>query len=90
MSAHLDIAKDRFLDLVVDGVPAGEAATKAIADANAFSSAYAIWEQSTAKPATVGCRACYGSGGKRSSPCKVCRGTGKIPATRQGAGHEPR
>jgi len=25
-----------------------------------------------------GCRACHGSGGKRSDPCKVCGGTGKV------------
>jgi len=25
-----------------------------------------------------GCRACHGSGGKHSDPCKVCGGTGKI------------
>lgn len=31
-----------------------------------------------------GCRACYGSGGKRSNPCTVCNGTGKLPKGSQG------
>ncbi len=25
-----------------------------------------------------GCRACFGSGGKVSDPCKACNGTGKV------------
>lgn len=89
MSSHLEIAKERFLDLIAGGVPSCEAATMAIADASAFFSAYAIWEQSTVKPKAIGCRACYGSGGKRSNPCRVCRGTGKIPVVDE-ANHEPR
>jgi hypothetical protein len=28
----------------------------------------------------IGCKACYGSGGKQLSPCKKCNGTGKVPA----------
>lgn len=27
----------------------------------------------------IGCKACFGSGGKKTSPCKVCNGAGKIP-----------
>lgn len=31
------------------------------------------------KPARlVGCKACYGSGGKAHDPCKKCSGTGKV------------
>ena len=26
----------------------------------------------------VGCKSCYGSGGKRKQPCRKCGGTGKI------------
>lgn len=25
-----------------------------------------------------GCRACHGSGGKKTDPCKACNGTGKV------------
>lgn len=27
---------------------------------------------------TKGCMACFGSGGKKSNPCTVCGGTGKV------------
>lgn len=27
----------------------------------------------------IGCRTCFGSGGKRANPCTVCNGTGKVP-----------
>lgn len=27
----------------------------------------------------MGCRQCFGSGGKRHDPCPVCAGTGKVP-----------
>lgn len=89
MSYHLDIAKERFLDLVADGVQSDKAAANAISDANAFASAYGKWERSSIKPASAppatvppmrGCRACYGSGGKRSNPCKACGGSGKVRA----------
>lgn len=29
---------------------------------------------------TIGCRKCFGSGGKANAPCKVCHGTGKVSA----------
>jgi DnaJ-class molecular chaperone len=37
--------------------------------------------QSTTKPKKTekGCRACFGSGGKRADPCKICNGTGRVP-----------
>lgn len=31
------------------------------------------------KPKLKGCRACFGSGGKRLAPCDVCNGSGKVP-----------
>ena len=40
------------------------------------------WAAAHPKPGTVklweGCRACFGSGGKRIDPCNVCNGTGKV------------
>lgn len=29
---------------------------------------------------TKGCKTCHGSGGKASSPCGVCNGSGMVPA----------
>jgi DnaJ-class molecular chaperone len=31
-----------------------------------------------ARSQTKGCPACYGSGGKRTTPCKRCHGTGRV------------
>ncbi len=33
-----------------------------------------------------GCRACFGSGGKRIDPCLVCGGTGKVAKSSQSHG----
>lgn len=78
MSTHLEIAKERFVDLRANGVSAPVAAAKAIEDADAFMAVYSAPNAPTAGTALVGCRACHGSGGKRSAPCKVCNGTGKV------------
>jgi len=29
---------------------------------------------------TRGCSVCYGSGGKKESPCQHCKGSGRVPA----------
>jgi DnaJ-class molecular chaperone len=79
MSAHLEIAKERFLDLLSNGISAPCAAMMAITDADAFMSSYSKHAPQSNR-STVGCRACHGSGGKRAAPCKVCGGTGKVPA----------
>lgn len=81
--AHLDIARERFLELMA-AHPNGEArmaALTAIEDAKAFTDAYTlIVYDAPATSKTKGCKACFGSGGKANSPCKACSGTGKVAA----------
>lgn len=31
------------------------------------------------EPSVRGCPKCFGSGGKVGSPCKTCKGTGRVP-----------
>ena len=76
MNAHLEIARERFLDLIADGVDARAAAIAAIECADVFDAEYSKrWIKPTE---TLGCKSCFGSGGKRNNPCKVCGGTGKV------------
>jgi len=83
--AHLEIAKQRFLEMMAEdpGCDAGKAADTAIRQADAFHAAYHVrqWSSSgNTSGKTKGCRACHGSGGKQIEPCKVCNGTGKVAA----------
>ena len=83
--AHLDIARERFLELMAQNpnVEARSAAVQAIEQADEFIGAYrAIGAPEDVVPAKKlkGCRACHGSGGKQLDPCKVCAGTGKVAA----------
>ena len=75
MNAHLEIARERYLDLIAEGVDARAAAIAAIECADVFEAAYN--KRGWAVHAS-GCKACFGSGGKRNNPCKVCGGTGKV------------
>lgn len=85
--AHLDIARERFLELMAAN-PAAEAraaAVAAIEQADEFAEAYSVLgckqvEQATVSKKTKGCKACFGSGGKPIDPCKVCSGTGRVAA----------
>ena len=76
MSAHLEIARERYLDLIAEGFDADAAALAAIECADVFEAAYSKRQES--RNVSRGCKACYGSGGKRNQPCKVCGGTGKV------------
>jgi hypothetical protein len=83
--AHLEIARERFLELMAQNpnAEARGAAVQAIEQADEFIGAYrAIGapDEVAAAKKLKGCRACYGSGGKPTDPCKVCHGTGKVPA----------
>lgn len=89
--AHLDIARERFLELMAVN-PAADVKTAAIVaidQADKFAEAYGQYGYKPAELAAVataatkktkGCKACFGSGGKPVDPCKVCGGTGKVPA----------
>lgn len=77
----LELAEQIYLDQI-----AGEKlmdsqlalkASYAIAASEVF---YKTWDaiESPERLKLVGCKACFGSGGKKTSPCKVCKGTGKI------------
>lgn len=87
--AHLDIARERFLELMAakPGADVDTVAIVAISQADAFArmyQKYAVIAQAAqaGKDAALrvkGCRACHGSGGKAGDPCKVCGGTGKVP-----------
>ncbi len=83
--AHLDIARERFLEMMAQH-PNGDAngaAVIAIEQADAFVQAYTVLKPADAAPVASklrGCRACHGSGGKLSDPCKACAGTGKVAA----------
>lgn len=84
--AHLDIARERFLELMADS-PQADAyavARTAIKQADDFAEAYEQHGYNRAEPTRAsklkGCRACHGSGGKQLDPCKVCAGTGTVAA----------
>lgn len=76
MSAHLEVAKEYFLELVCNGAVPRDAARRAIEVADVFDEEYSKHHES--QRTSRGCKACYGSGGKRNAPCKVCSGTGKV------------
>lgn len=88
--AHLDVARERFLELMATqpGANAETVAIMAVTQADIFArlyQQYAVIAQGAqagkdAAARAKGCRACHGSGGKASDPCKVCGGTGKVPA----------
>jgi DnaJ-class molecular chaperone len=78
---HAEIAKERFLDLMSSGGLTSKAAVDiATADANAFVRGYRPIAPATEEAAQKGCPACFGSGGKRTDPCKRCDGTGRVAA----------
>ena len=85
--AHLDISRERFLELMAEN-PAADPQTVAViatSQADKFAEVYAQYGYKPAEPAPVskktkGCKACFGSGGKPIDPCKVCGGTGKVSA----------
>lgn len=77
--AHLDIARERFLEMMAacpSSDPA-QAAVFAIEQADDFVSAYKAIADVGA-PKLKGCKQCFGSGGKTSNPCRSCGGTGKV------------
>lgn len=80
MSAHLEIAKERFLDIMAAGrgVSPEAAAVVAIDQADKFMAAYSQYGEKQA--ATKGCPSCFGSGGKKNAPCRKCNGTGRVAA----------
>lgn len=93
MQAHLEIAKERFLEMMAEqpGRNPQIAAAEAIAQADEFDTEYRKHGYAPAETLMYGqpvsnqkklkgCRACYGSGGKHGDPCKACGGTGKVPA----------
>lgn len=88
MTIHEEIAKERYLDRLANSPSTNRAAAAAAAieDATAFVLEYSSWkasEQAASRefsPATKGCPACFGSGGKKAAPCEVCGGTGRIAA----------
>ena len=62
MNAHIEIARERFLDLIAEGVDARAAAIAAIECADVFDAEYSKrWIKPTE---TIGCKSCFGSGGK--------------------------
>lgn len=80
---HEEIAKARFLALREEQIATPqEAVDRAILEATVFTNAYASWlrAEKTESVKFRGCKACFGSGGKRTNPCTVCNGTGQIPA----------
>jgi DnaJ-class molecular chaperone len=78
---HAEIAKERFLDLLATGGMTSKAAADiATADANAFVRGYRPIAPPVEEERTKGCPACFGSGGKRNSPCHTCTGTGRVAA----------
>lgn len=92
--AHLDIAKERFLELMVEDPKRdiGAAVDLAIMQANIFDEKYrqtsygyvpqalAYGEVVSQQKKMKGCKACFGSGGKVGMPCQICGGSGKVPA----------
>lgn len=90
--AHMEISKERFLELMANRPDADPktVAVVAISQADDFAKFYSQYgykpdkpeSQSTIRrtPKTKGCKACFGSGGKPVDPCRVCGGSGKVPA----------
>lgn len=83
MSTHLEIAKERFLDIMatVNGVNVKAAAVVATSQADEFMAVYRQYgpkDEQLAAPTKKGCPKCFGSGGKIGQPCKQCKGTGKV------------
>lgn len=85
--AHLDIARERFLELMAEDPARNvtDAAQAAIQQADEFAAAYALIgykavDQQSNVVKFKGCRTCHGSGGKQLDPCRVCGGAGKVPA----------
>jgi hypothetical protein len=85
--AHMDIARERFLELMAANPnnDARDTAIAAIEQADEFTAVYGALGYKAVEPAPVskklkGCRACHGSGGKQFDPCKACAGTGKVAA----------
>jgi len=78
---HAEIAKERFLDLMASGgITSKAAADIATTDADAFARGYRPLAQPAEGERQKGCPACFGSGGKRRTPCKHCAGTGRVAA----------
>ena len=76
---HAEIAKERFLDIMADkSVPPVAAAVTAIQQADKFLMVYRQSGQEFPERRQKGCRSCFGSGGKKDAPCKVCNGKGKV------------
>lgn len=79
--AHIEIAKERFLDLMANepDIDAHGAAIQAIEQADDFVRAYRALgvTENTSPKKLKGCAQCFGSGGKNKG-CKACAGTGKI------------
>jgi len=90
--AHIEIAKERFLEIMAinPGSDAKTVAVVAITQADDFAQFYRqygykpqpVEPESTLgrRAKTKGCKACFGSGGKPIDPCKVCHGEGRVPA----------
>lgn len=85
-SITTELAETLFIDMV-DGRSnlsmndVEEMATSSLQYASMFYSKVHDSADKDATPVTYrvkGCRACYGSGGKASKPCKTCGGTGKV------------
>lgn len=85
--AHLILAEILFIELIDGRESLSDETVQAMAEkaqnyAKIFDSASKRDMQvlSNGKPAPqlVGCRACYGSGGKAKSPCSVCNGAGMV------------
>jgi DnaJ-class molecular chaperone len=78
---HAEIAKELFLDLMTNSQADPEiAAQAAIEQADTFVFVYQQRAMEPDAPKLKGCPTCFGSGGKRSAPCKQCNGTGKVLA----------
>jgi DnaJ-class molecular chaperone len=79
----LELAEQIYLDQIAGPemyeTQLEEKARYAVKAAEIFYSAY-VSIKGTGKVGQemVGCKACFGSGGKKNSPCKVCNGAGKV------------
>lgn len=84
MTAHEEIARERFLDLRAAGVAPKDAVKQAIDDATAFVLGYVSWQQEE-RQASRGfylleraCPRCFGRSPKDRMTCERCGGTGRI------------
>ncbi|MEN6401133.1 MAG: hypothetical protein ABFD94_04255 [Armatimonadia bacterium] len=79
-----EIAKERFLDMTANGTSAEQAAVEAVDAADilirTLANTQPVKFNEAYRGQTKGCPACFGSGGKRRSPCQECNGTGKVAA----------